>query len=143
MKKITLLLFFALSLYTHAQQSEGITYQAVIYNPGGEQLPGANNPYAPLVNQTVCLRFNLTDSDGLLEYQEFIQTTTDAFGMVNLLIGTNTPTAGGYVGQFSDVQWVTDSKSLKVELDVKGGCQDFEEISNQPLNYVPFAYYAI
>ncbi len=141
MKRIILLIFLLQSIITQAQ-SEGITYQAVIYNPAGEQLPGVNNPYAPLLNQSVCLRFNLISSNGLLEYQEFIQTTTDSFGMVNLLIGRNTPTGEGAVNDFSEIQWVTDSKSLIVELDTSGDCQNFEEISNQPLNYVPFAYYA-
>ena len=41
----TLLLFSSLAF----SQSSGITYQAVIYNPNGEELPGADNPYAPLV----------------------------------------------------------------------------------------------
>ena len=58
MKRIILLIFLLQSIITQAQ-SEGITYQAVIYNPAGEQLPGVNNPYAPLLNQSVCLRFNL------------------------------------------------------------------------------------
>ena len=115
MKRIILLIFLLQSIITQAQ-SEGITYQAVIYNPAGEQLPGVNNPYAPLLNQSVCLRFNLISSNGLLEYQEFIQTTTDSFGMVNLLIGRNTPTGEGAVNDFSEIQWVTDSKSLIVEL---------------------------
>ena len=133
----TLLLFSSLAF----SQSSGITYQAVIYNPNGEELPGVDNPYAPLVNQDICLQFGIVDADGNLEYQEEVQVTTDPFGMVNLLIGTNTQT-GGYAADFAGVEWTADSKFLKVDLDIKGTCNDFEELSYQPFTYVPFAYYS-
>ncbi len=123
----TLFLFGSLAF----AQSSGITYQAVIYNPAGEELPGVDNPYAPLTNQDVCLQFGIVDSDGNLEYQEQVQVTTDPFGMVNLLIGTNTQT-GGYAADFANVQWTADAKFLVVDLDIKGTCNDFEELSNQP-----------
>ena len=122
-------------------QSSGITYQAVIYNPAGEELPGVDNPYAPLTNQDVCLQFGIVDADGNLEYQEQVQVTTDPFGMVNLLIGTNTQT-GGYAADFAGIQWTADAKFLVVDLDIKGTCNNFEELSNQPFTYVPFAYYS-
>ena len=56
----TLLLFSSLAF----SQSSGITYQAVIYNPAGEELPGVDNPYAPLINQNVCLQFGVVDATG-------------------------------------------------------------------------------
>jgi len=133
----TILLFSSLAF----SQSSGITYQAVIYNPSGEELPGVDNPYAPLVNQNICLQFGIVDADGNLEYQEQVQVTTDPFGMVNLLIGTNTQT-GGYASDFAGVQWTADAKFLAVDLDIKGTCNNFEELSNQPFTYVPFAYYS-
>ena len=139
MNRIFILLLFVSSL--GFPQSSGITYQAVIYNPNGEELPGIDNPYAPLINQDVCLQFGIVDADGNLEYQEEVQVTTDAFGMVNLLIGTNTQT-GGYAADFAGVEWTADSKFLKVDLDIKGNCTDFEELSYQPFTYVPFAYYS-
>ena len=139
MKKLFILLLFVSSL--GFSQSSGITYQAVIYNPNGEELPGVDNPYAPLTNQDVCLQFGIVDADGNVEYQEEVQVTTDAFGMVNLLIGTNTQT-GGYATDFAGIEWSADAKFLKVDLDIRGSCTDFEELSNQPFTYVPFAYYS-
>ena len=139
MKRIFLLLLFVSSL--GFSQSSGITYQAVIYNPNGEELPGVDNPYAPLTNQDVCLQFGIVDADGSVEYQEQVQVTTDAFGMVNLLIGTNSQT-GGYAADFAGIEWSADAKFLKVDLDIKGNCTDFEELSYQPFTYVPFAYYS-
>ena len=139
MKRIFLLLLFVSSL--GFSQSSGITYQAVIYNPNGEELPGVDGPYAPLTNQDVCLQFGIIDADGNVEYQEQVQVTTDAFGMVNLLIGTNTQT-GGYAADFAGVEWSADAKFLKVDLDIRGSCSNFEQLSNQPFTYVPFAYYS-
>jgi hypothetical protein len=135
------LLFFLFVSGLGFAQSSGITYQAVIYNPNGEELPGVDNPYAPLTNQDICLQFGIIDASGNVEYQEEVQVTTDPFGMVNLLIGTNTQT-GGYAADFAGIQWTADAKFLKVDLDIKGSCTDFEELSNQPFTYVPFAYYS-
>ena len=139
MKYIFLLLLLATS--TLFSQSGGITYQAVIYNPQGEQLPGVDNPYAPLINTEVCLRFNIIDHNGTIEYQEQVQATTDMFGMVNLLIGNAQQTLG-YAAGFSGIVWDSNPKFLKVELDIQGGCMNFEELSNQPFTYVPFAYHS-
>ena len=139
MKKI-LILFLLVTNYCFSQNS-GITYQAVVYNPNGEELPGVDNPYAPLTNRNICLQFGIIDNTGTVEYQEQVQVTTDNFGMVNLLIGTSTQT-GGYSSGFNGIVWSADAKFLKVDLDIKGSCSNFEELSNQPFTYVPFAYYS-
>ena len=139
MKKI-LILFLLITNYCFSQNS-GITYQAVVYNPNGEELPGVDNPYAPLTNRNICLQFGIIDNTGTVEYQEQVQVTTDNFGMVNLLIGTSSQT-GGYSTGFSGILWSADAKFLKVDIDIEGNCSDFEELSNQPFTYVPFAYYS-
>ena len=138
--KHLLLLLLLVSSQVFSQNS-GITYQAVIYNPNGEELPGVDNPYAPLVDQDICLQFGIIDANGNVEYQEETQVTTDAFGMVNLLVGTNSQTAG-FASGFTGIEWSSDAKFLKVDIDIKGSCLDFEELSNQPFTYVPFAYYS-
>jgi hypothetical protein len=140
MKKIfTLLLLFVASI--GFSQNSGITYQAVIYGPNGQQLPGANNQQYILANKTICLRFSIIDQLGNVEYQETIVTTTDKFGMVNLLIGTGTQVSG-YAPNFAGIVWNANTKSLKVELDPSQNCQNFTQISNNPFTYVPFAYYS-
>jgi hypothetical protein len=139
MKKF-LLIFLFITSYGFAQNS-GITYQAVIYNPNGEELPGVNNPYAALTEQSVCLQFGIVDASGTIEYQENVQVTTDVFGMVNLLIGTYLQTSG-YAASFLDINWGADAKFLKVDIDINGDCTNFKELSNQPFTYVPFAYYS-
>lgn len=137
MKKILLFLAFILSTFSFAQ-TNGITYQAVIYSANGESVPGINNANAPLANRKICLQFSIVDDFSQTEYQEKITVTTDDYGMVNLIIGTGTQT-GGYANSFETIVWNSAKKYLKVSLDQSGNCNSFDEISNQVLSYVPFA----
>jgi hypothetical protein len=139
MKKVYLIITFFISIIAFSQN--GISYQALIINPSGEQLPGVNNTNAPLSNKLICLKFSILDSNSNLEYIETHKITTDAYGIVNLIIGTGNQ-IGGYASTFSNILWNNTAKNLKVDLDVQANCTYFTEISNQPFTYVPFAYYA-
>ena len=122
-------------------QRTGISYQALIINPNGEQLPGYNNQNAPLVNTAICLEFIIQDDNNTVEYSEYQSVTTDKYGMVNLTIGTG-DFAGGYSGGWNGIVWSEKSKKLKVNLDITAACSRFTEISNQDLTSVPFALFA-
>ena len=141
MKKFILIISFLFFGFANSQVNSGITYQAVIYNPEGEELPGQDYMYAPVTEQDICLRFSFIDSSNGLEYQENILTTTDVFGMVNLIIG-NDIQIGGYAAGFSGILWDGSPKNLIVEVDVKGSCAELVQISNEPFTYVPFAFYS-
>ncbi len=140
MKKIFLFIciIFSLSLYS---QRTGISYQALILDPNGEQLPGYNNENAPLTNTAICLEFIIRDDRNVIEYSEYQSVTTDKYGMVNLIIGTG-DYAGGYSGGWDGIVWSEKSKKLIVKLDTSASCSDFIEISNQELTSVAFALYA-
>ncbi|RYJ51986.1 hypothetical protein DR871_006985 [Flavobacterium petrolei] len=140
MKKIILLIFLFIGAKNFAQ-SNGITYQAVILNPKGEQIPGVNNPNAFLVSKDICMLFKFVDEFSNVEYQEVIQTKTDEFGMVNLIIGSGLQTAG-YASSFDEIVWNAVSKKLIVAVNTNGSCSSFTEISNQPFNSVPTAFFA-
>lgn len=141
MKKILITLFVLTSISLFSQQRTGISYQALILNPNGEQLPGYNNENSPLVNTDICLEFLIIDDTGSTEYSETQSVKTDKYGMVNLSIG-NGDFAGGYSGGWNDIVWSEKSKKLKVNLDTSGSCTSFIEISNQDLTAVPFALFA-
>jgi len=141
MKKILTLLILFVTAFICAQNT-GITYQAVIYGPNGQQVPGANNQQFILANKTICLQFSIIDQQGQIEYQETIVTTTDKFGMVNLLIGVGNQQSG-YANGFNDILWNANTKSLKVELDPTQACREFSVISNNPFTYVPFAFHSL
>jgi hypothetical protein len=138
MKKIYSIVFLFLAFVCNAQN--GISYQAVIMNPSGEELPGADNLRSPLVNKTICLRFSIKSST-IVEYQENIPTTTDEFGMVNVVIGTGIQT-GGTATNFAAISWDGTPKNLLVEFDSTASCSTFINVSDQPFTTVPFAYYS-
>ena len=133
-------ILFLLAISFGYSQENGITYQAVIYEPSADQFSGETNS-VPMVNSDICIQFSLIDLAGNVEYEEVIDTTTDEFGMVNLVIGSNEQT-NGYVSGFEDVLWDGFDKFLKVGLDLSSSCSRFEEISYQRFNYVPLAYNA-
>ena len=140
MKKLVLFFCLLISLSAYSQRT-GISYQALIINPDGEQLPGFNNQNAPLVNTAICLEFIIIDHNNSIEYSEYQNVTTDKYGMVNLTIGTGN-FAGGSSGGWDNIIWSENSKRLKVRLDVSGTCSGFVEISDQELTSVPFALFA-
>ena len=140
MKKILLLfLFFG---YIGFGQTKGISYQALILDPINQELPGVEDNKAPLADKNICLKFAIIDEFNTLEYEEIFTTKTDNYGMVNLIIGTETKT-GGYASSFEDIKWSTLPKNLKIDLSVDPSCSDFSEISNAPFTAVPFALFAI
>jgi uncharacterized protein (TIGR02145 family) len=139
MKKtyILLVILFSSAIYS---QTKGITYQAVILKPEGQNIPGYNDLRAPLTNTLICLRFSIYKGT-VLEYQETRNLSTDEFGMVNTIIGTGVY-IGGTSTTLAGVDWDGNAKNLVVEVDVRGTCSNFIEISNQPFTYVPYAFYA-
>ncbi|WP_310595690.1 hypothetical protein [Flavobacterium sp.] len=138
MKKIITLFVFLTTTLFYAQNS-GITYQAVIYNPNAEILPGNNNVNAVLSNKDICLRFSIKDASSNIEYQETQKVKTDEFGMVNLVVGSGGQ-VGGYAPNFNAIVWNSSNKKLQVEIDVTATCSGFIEVSDQDFSAVPFAY---
>lgn len=141
MKKIILLFIFFLCAKSFAQ-TNGITYQALILNPTEGKVLTTSNTNSPLVSKDICMLFKFVDEFSNVEYQEVIKTKTDPYGMVNLIIGTGTQTAG-YSTSFEKISWHSLEKNLVVGISFSGDCSSFTEISNQPFSSVPFAYSSI
>ncbi len=120
-------------------QGPGITYQAILFD--NQLLPGEDNRTAPLASQDVCLKFVFKDPSGINEYEEVISTRTDAFGMVNVIIGTGTP-SGGASPTFGQIAWSDQAKFLEVFLDKSSSCRTYTLLSSQQFTAVPFALFA-
>jgi hypothetical protein len=133
MKKKLLLSIFMLTLFHGFSQTKGISYQAVILNPEPQQLPGVDSQGNILVNTTVGIEFTITDGSGNEEYKENHTTSTDAYGMINLLIGTGNIIS---YNSFSDIVWDGITKKLKVAIDFSGGT-NYSALSEQGLTFMP------
>ena len=122
-----------------------LNYQAVILDPKAIDIPGTPIIGQPLNKGNVCLRFSLLNAQGGLDYEETQQITTDAYGLVNVLIGAGTQAQTGnstsIYKSFESVVWTSAVKSLQVSISYDG-CNNFSQVSSQVLNYTPYALYA-
>ena len=132
MKRL-LLLVLLLTGFQGFSQTKGISYQAVILSPSDQELPGQNAAGNILANTAVSIQFTIVNAAAGKEFQEFHRTSTDGYGMINLLIGTGT--SSGSV-KFPDIVWDGTIKKLKVGIDFSGGT-NFSPLSEQNLTYMP------
>ncbi|SNR34187.1 DUF1566 domain-containing protein [Lutibacter flavus] len=133
MKRLLLLMLLIVTVFQGFSQTKGISYQAVILNPNPQELPGQNAQNNILVNSAVSIQFTVVNASGTEEYQEQHNTSTDKYGMINLLIGTGSPTSSA---DFTDIFWDGITKKLKVGIDFSGGT-NFSALSEQNLTYMP------
>ncbi|MHA8079774.1 hypothetical protein VR610_01325 [Aquirufa regiilacus] len=148
MKKLILLIVLTFSLFNAFAQKKGLNYQAVILDPKTIEVPGVAVTGQPLSNGKVWVRFTLKTSAGV-DYEEIQQTTTDEFGLISLTVGTGATTASNSsnatgtskFSSFDTVVWDAELKSLVVAVNFDGGSK-FTEVSNQKLNFTPYALYA-
>lgn len=100
-----LLMALLITFFSYSQVPQGISYQAVAFNTGGN----------PVVNGNVGVKISILDNaiTGTVVYAETHTKPTNAQGLFNLNIGQGTPS----LGTFSAINWGTNSKFLKVEVD--------------------------
>jgi hypothetical protein len=121
-------------------QKKGLNYQAVIIDPNPIEVPGFAVTGQPLMNRKVALRFTIKNSKGV-DYEETQVLTTDEFGLVNTTIGAGVPKTGLRFETFDAIIWDAELKSLVVAVSFDNG-QKYTEVSNQKLNFSPYALFA-
>ncbi|MCA6421770.1 MAG: hypothetical protein IM568_02995 [Flavobacterium sp.] len=126
MKKLVLLSTLFISLLTFAQVPQGISYQAIALNGSGN----------PVVSSNVGVKLSLLDatSTGTVLYSETQSRTTNPQGLFNLTIGQGTVVSG----IFNTINWGTNAKFLKVEMDATGGT-NYVLVGTTQLLSVPYA----
>jgi hypothetical protein len=124
MKRLLFVLILLTTTIHGFSQTKGISYQAVILNP--------NNQSVILVNTAISIQFTIVNVVGAEEYQETHDTSTDKYGMINLLIGDGLPK----IGSFTNIVWDGTTKKLKVVIDFEGG-SNYTPLSEQNLSYMP------
>lgn len=65
---------------------------------------------------------------------------TDAYGMINLIIGKGTVTASSAF-IFTEIDWNGSPKNLKVDISLSQTSPFYTDFSYQELNFVPYAYH--
>jgi hypothetical protein len=135
MKKVifSLALLLTCSLLGYAQK--GISYQAVILDPKPIEIPGQDITGQPFVNGDVSLKFKIFSSTFVQEFEEVHVAKTDAYGLVNVLIGSQNASA------FSALVWDSNPKNMQVWVSFDQG-GTYNKVSEQVLTYNPYAIYA-
>ena len=130
MKRI-LLSFIAIAtviLSSFGQSPEGFKYQAVIRDAGN----------LVLTNQAVGMQLTIQQGSigGTAVYTETFSPTSNAFGLVNLEIGTGMST-----DDFTLIDWANGPYFMETAVDITGG-MTYEVMGTSQLMSVPYALYA-
>jgi hypothetical protein len=133
MKKFVLLILILVSGLTLLAQVpvNGINYQAVARDVNGNEIP----------NQNIAVRISIRigSSTGTIGYQEIHNTSTNQFGLFNIIIGGGNPVAPFVSGDIFNVPWSANATFLQVELDPQGG-SNFQNIGTSRFQAVPYAF---
>lgn len=121
---IIALVNFCFIPFTKAQAPQGFNYQAIMHNAAGEVI----------ADKQVGLRISIL-KDGLPVCVEVFSPTTNAYGLITLVIGSVNAT------DFTSINWSTGIFTIKIELDPENGTNYFD-MGTSPLLSVPFALYA-
>ncbi|MFC2176474.1 hypothetical protein ACFLR1_05860 [Bacteroidota bacterium] len=119
----------SLPILVLAQAPQQFIYQGVVRNSVGEVL----------ANQEISLRIELhqTEASGTVVFEEIHSTTTNAFGLFNIQIGSGT----SVIGTLSSVDWSNGPYFNEVSVDVTGGA-NYKSMGTSQLLSVPYALYA-
>ena len=135
MKKVIFSLALLLTCSVLGYAQKGISYQAIILDPNPIEIPGQDITGQPFVNGAVSLKFKIFSSTFVQEFEEVHALQTDAYGMVNVLIGSQNPSA------FSGLIWDSKQKTLQVLVSFDQG-GTYTKVSEQQLTYNPLALFA-
>jgi len=132
-KKIILFLFLLGASFLQGQ-TPGFNYQTVILNTSEIEIPGTNvkENQVPLGLEDITFRFSISNKNAI-EYIEEQTVTTDAGGMVSLIVGEGTPISA----TFNDIVWDGKEKYLNVEIDILSNNDGFIFLDAQKILYIP------
>jgi|GEM_PF-304415 len=117
MKKILTLALICLTYISVLAQNvpQGIAYQAVAVKDGAYSVAGQNPQAIYWSNKEIKVRFTILDKypNGSAQYSEVHTTSTDDYGVFNLIIGQGSSLSG----DFTTIPWELGDAHLQVEID--------------------------
>lgn len=128
-KLLTLIAGIGLSALAFAQAPQGINYQAVVRDNGGNVIASSS------VGIRIQIRQN--SATGTIVYSESFSPTTSAIGLVNLVIGQGNVLSG----TFASINWGQGTYYCELGLDPNGGTS-YTTMGAQQLVSVPYALYS-
>ena len=123
---LTFIYLFVTLPSAFGQAPQGMQYQAIARDLSGNTLP----------NQAIGVKFDIRNGSatGPVIFTEIHNSiTTNAFGLFNLVIGSQNPSS------FQTINWASGNKFIETSIDAGTG---FNSISTTQLMSVPYALYA-
>ena len=127
-KYLFVFVFLFIVINTLAQSPEQFSYQAVLRNPSGDVLSNQAVGIQAIVRQG--------SATGAAVYTETFTTTTNAYGLISLAIGTGTST-----DNFLAINWANGPYFMETAIDVTGGTT-YTSLGTTQLLSVPYALYS-
>jgi uncharacterized protein (TIGR02145 family) len=124
---IPFFLLFLFPFFLFSQSPSAIPYQAVVRNNTGYLL--TNTPV------TVIFKIHSNVINGPVTYEENHNTTTNSQGLIDLNLGSGTPS----VGIFNDINWEDENQFLHIIVNSGDGPID---LGTQQLLSVPYSLYS-
>ncbi|MDB9883434.1 hypothetical protein OAD66_09910 [Bacteroidia bacterium] len=139
MKKLLTLALVCLAYATSFGQNvpQGIAYQAVAVKDGAYSVAGQNPQAIYWSNKEIKVRFTIFDKypNGSSQYSEVHTTSTDEYGVFNLIIGQGS----GLSGDFTTIPWELGDAHLQVEIDFEN-TNTFTLTALEKFWSVPYAF---
>jgi len=128
-KKLLLFILTLVTINIYAQSPEAISYQAVVRDGSGNII----------ANQAVGIQLTIlqTSVSGTVVYRETFSETTNGFGLINVAIGTGTPSTG----TLGSIDWSAGPYFVETSIDPAGGTS-YVSMGTSQLLSVPYALYA-
>ncbi|MFN7013033.1 MAG: collagen-like protein, partial [Bacteroidia bacterium] len=133
MKKIIFSLTFFLIIHAAFAQLpvNGINYQAIARDNNGSEIINQN------INVQISIRTG--SSTGPVVYQERHNTSTNQFGLFNIVIGAGTPQAPFASGDIQNIAWSNFATYFQIEIDPQGGT-NYQYLGTTRFEAVPYAF---
>lgn len=130
--KLYIISILSLLLFTNelnAQTNNGFKYQGVLRDASGNILDGQN----------VSLNFSIRQQtiNGTIIYQQTINQTVNAIGVVAVVIGEGV----AIIGDFNTIDWSQGPYFLETAVDITGGT-NFSTLGTTELLGVPYALHS-
>jgi hypothetical protein len=131
---LSCIILLMVSAMSRAQYTpDGITYQAVARELGGDEI----------VNQNLTVRIGIIKSDpeGDLVYEEVHDVVTNSFGLFAIVIGNGVITGNALYQTLPEIPFYADAHFMSVEVDTPQS-EGFELLGVTQLVAVPYAFHA-
>ena len=126
----------SLCIFTSKAQTvpQGITYQGIAR--------GSSNSI--IMNQPINIKLGIysPNVNGILEWEEINNVTTNQLGLFYFVIGQGNSTGAGMLSSFSLINWGAATHFIKIAIDPTGTNSSYVDIDTMQFWSVPYAMYS-